>query len=163
MVNVWIGIDPGLTGGIAVLGDLGLFFVKPMPTVKVSSKGFVKNALNATEAARILRPFAGPDTVALVERVNAFPGQGVASMFSLGWSYGGILAVLATLGIPTLVVEAKDWKAHFKLTKDKELARALAVRLFPTVSLPNKGDHGQAEALLIALFGRHQSTIKGPE
>lgn len=163
MICRWIGIDPGLTGGIAVVHRELPALVRPMPTVKVSSKGFVKNALNATEAARILRPFADSGTVALVERVNAFPGQGVASMFSLGWSFGGILAVLATLGIPTLLVEAKDWKAHFKLTKDKELARSLAVRLFPSVLLPNKGDHGQAEALLIALYGRHQSTIKGPE
>jgi len=162
--TVYIGIDPGLTGGIALLPGsdtrLGAWSY-PMPVHQVSPKGYVKNAVNGAALTVLLRNHLSgmglqPVTaLAFVERVSAFPGQGVASMFSLGWSLGAVLGVLNGLGVPTVMVEPKNWKAHFKLTKEKEQARLLAARLFPDLTLTRKADHGRAEALLIGLYGRH--------
>ncbi len=42
---------------------------------------------------------------------------------------------------------------HYKLGKDKELAIALAIQLFPKAPLSRKKDHNRAEALLIANYG----------
>ena len=91
---------------------------------------------------------------AYLEKVNAFPGQGVASMFSLGMSYWGMAGVVAALGWPLTLVEPEAWKRYFKLGKDKEEARALAQRLYPEVDLHRKKDHNKAEALLIARYGQ---------
>ena len=100
-----------------------------------------------------------PD-VAIVERVNAFSGQGVSSVWKFGQAYGSVLACLACAGIPVHLVTPTVWKKHYNLPgKDKEKARALAIRLFPTVEgLSRKKDHNRAESLLLARY--HLETAK---
>lgn len=151
-----IGIDPGLSGAIAVLPPdagqaIGVF---DMPTVAYSKTGFVKNVMDVNALASLLRPFRTADVAVFMERVNAFPGQGVGSMFSLGMSFWGAAGVVAGLGMALHLVPPQQWKAHFKLNKDKDLARGLAARLYPGVDLTRKKDHGRAEALLIARYGK---------
>lgn len=157
---IYIGIDPGLSGAIAFLRE-GEASVFDMPTVQIGKTGFVKNAVDVHALARLLRE-QGADLApnsfrVYMERVNAFPGQGVASMFSLGMSYWGAAGVIAGLGLSLKLVEAKDWKGHYRLSKDKELARGLAARLYPAVDLSKKQYHGRAEALLIARYGRDKA------
>lgn len=158
---ITLGIDPGLTGAIAVIGDGDHALVYPMPVVQVGKTGFVKNAVDIHALARLLAPYRERsrvmDVTVVIERVNAFPGQGVSSMFSLGMSYWGAAGVVAGLGLPLHVIESKAWKRFFHIDgpKDgqKELARGLASRLFPGVDLSKKKDHGKADALLIARYG----------
>lgn len=154
---VTIGIDPGLSGAVAFLPHTEGFlpWVEDMPVIGHSKTGFVKRAVDVLALARMLEVFgiAGQGRVFL-ERVNAFPGQGVGSMFSLGMSFWGVAGVVAALGMELHLVEPKDWKGHFRLSKDKELARALASRYYPSVDLGRKKDHGKAEALLIARYGK---------
>ena len=154
-----IGIDPGLSGAVAVIDENGVRRADEMPTVQTGKTGFVKRAVDLHGLASILRPYANQPLIqqsvkVFLERVNAFPGQGTSSMFSLGMSYWGAAGVVAGLGLPLHLVEAKDWKRHFRLNADKELARGLAARMFPSVDLSRKKDHGRAEALLIAAYGR---------
>lgn len=155
---VTIGIDPGLSGAVAFLphdATLAQPWVEEMPVTGHSKSGFVKRAVDVVALARMLEPFGiQGNATAYLERVNAFPGQGVGSMFSLGMSFWGVAGVVAACGIPLHLVEAKDWKGHFRLNKDKEMARALASRYYPTVDLTRKKDHGRAEALLIARYGK---------
>jgi crossover junction endodeoxyribonuclease RuvC len=47
-------------------------------------------------------------------------------------------------------VAPAQWKKHFKLTSDKEMSRALAVRMFPNAPLNLKKYSDRAEALLMA-------------
>ena len=146
-----IGIDPGLQGAIAVLGDnLGLFAVYDMPVMALS-KG--KNQVNAAGLATILREVLVP-TVAYLEQVSAMPGQGVSGMFSFGTSYGIVQGVLAALRIPMVLVRPQAWKARAGLTgKDKDLARTLAIRLYPSAELSLKKHIGRADSILIARYG----------
>ena len=152
---VVIGIDPGLSGAIAFLPDEWVPWVEDMPVTGHSKSGFVKRAVDVVALAKMLEPFgiAGQSRVFL-ERVNAFPGQGVGSMFSLGMSFWGVAGVIAALGMPLELIESKDWKAHYRLNKDKEMSRALASRYYPMIDLTRKKDHGRAEALLIARYGK---------
>lgn len=154
---VTIGVDPGLSGAIAFLphdATLALPWAEDMPTMGHSKTGFVKRAVDCRAVALMLEQYAMMGTARVfMERVNAFPGQGVGSMFSLGMSFWGVFGVVAALGLEIHLVEPKDWKAHFRLTKDKELARALASRYYPGVNLTAKKHHGRAEALLIARYG----------
>ena len=160
MRSLVVGIDPGLSGAIAFLPSDRSSLVLDMPAMEYSKKGFVKRAVDLELVARCLRAQDGlpdldrPVIRAYLEKVNAFPGQGVASMFSLGMSYWGMAGVVAALGWPLTLVEPEAWKRHFKLGKDKEEARALAQRLYPEVDLHRKKDHNKAEALLIARYGQ---------
>lgn len=144
-----IGVDPGLTGGIAFLYPAPA--TEPMPVRLHSPTGCVRNAVDLPRLAGILR-----DTLPqhmFLERVASMGGQGVASMFSLGMSFWGVAGVAAGLGIPVTLVAPQVWKAYFKLGRDKNESLALARKLYPDVDLKRKKDNGVAEALLIARYG----------
>jgi crossover junction endodeoxyribonuclease RuvC len=147
-----IGIDPGLSGAIAVLGDnQSLFAVYDMPVMALS-KG--KSQVNAAALAVILREVLVP-TVAYLEAVSAMPGQGVSGMFSFGTSYGIVQGVLAALRIPVVLVRPQTWKARAGLKgSEKDMARTLAIRLYPDAELSLKKHIGRADAILIARFGQ---------
>lgn len=154
-----IGIDPGLSGAVAFLPATGQVRVIDMPIAAYSKKGYVKNALDVNGLASHLKPYRDAALIdsavtVFMERVNAFPGQGASSMFSLGMSFWGVAGVVAALGLPLVLVESQEWKKHFRLTKDKDLSRGLASRWYPGVDLSRKKDHGRAEALLIARYGK---------
>lgn len=151
---IYIGVDPGLTGGVAmIVPEMGVNVID-MPTVEYSKAGAVKRAVDCNGLAKWLGPRIGGIAITLfIERVNAMPGQGVSSMFSLGMSFWGVVGVAAGLGIPVELVEPRAWKRYFGLGPDKDQARGLASRLYPSVDLSKKKDHGRAEALLIARYG----------
>ncbi len=148
-----IGIDPGVTGAVAVVSPTGeLIAVVDIPVMaKGKGKSKVKNQVNAAELAEIVRR-VGP-TAAFVERVSSMPGQGVASMFSMGDTFGCIRGVLAAIGVPVHIVTPQKWKKHYSLGADKEIARAKAIELYPQAPLSRKRDQNRAEALLIARYG----------
>ena len=91
----------------------------------------------------------------VIEKQSARPGQGVSSTYKIGYGYGVLIGVLAALKFPVVEVAPATWKRATGLTgKDKEASRALARSLWPDCELlSRKGDHGRAEALLIARYG----------
>lgn len=149
-----IGIDPGLTGAIAILDD-DAATVHDMPVYQYSQTGFVKRAVGLEVFTNILYPYSERigGTHVFLERVNAMPGQGVAGMFSLGMSYWGAKGVLHGLDMPVELIRPQDWKAHYGIGRDKDVARHLAHHYYPDVDLRLKKHHGRAEALLIARYG----------
>ncbi len=145
---IYIGIDPGLYGAVAWLTPKGPY-VEDIPVV-LKGGGFVKNEINAAGLIQMLR-FDG-EYAAMLERINAMPGQGVSSMFSMGDSFGVIRCALAAAKIPTEYITPQSWKKHFHISSDKEVSRALAIRLYPTIDLHLKDHADRAEALLIATY-----------
>lgn len=158
VLKAFIGIDPGLSGAVACL-DGDSYTVADIPTIAKGS-GVVKSEINAAGLYELLKRVAPGERVAALERVNAMPGQGVASVFSLGDSFGACRSVLACAGIATTYVTPVEWKRYYKLSSDKEEARALAVKLFPAAELHLKKHIDRAEALLIAnyLRSKHHAT-----
>jgi len=104
----------------------------------------VKRAFDAKSLAEQLRGFQG---IAFVERISAMPGQGTATMFSLGMTYWGIVSVLATLGVTVNLVAPQRWKSYFGLSSDKKDALGLARSRYPGVDLSLVKHHNRAEAL----------------
>jgi crossover junction endodeoxyribonuclease RuvC len=100
----------------------------------------------------LLRRHAPADAAVSVvlERVNAMPGQGVSSTFSLGDSFGCARSAVAACRFELAYIGPAQWKKHFNLQRDKELSRALAVRMFPDAELHLKKHADRAEALLMA-------------
>jgi hypothetical protein len=141
-----MGIDVGATSGAWALLDGSTALCGDLPV----ADGNVAPA-HLYLAIREMAP-----SLAIVEKVNAFPGQGVRSVWSFAQAYGSVLACLACAGVPVQLVSPVVWKKHYNLPgKDKEKARALAIRLFPTLDgLSRKKDHNRGEAVLLAEYGR---------
>lgn len=141
-----LGVDPGLTGAIALWDPRDdTLIIKDMPV----TAGVVSPTLLSWE----LRELA-PE-LAWVEEVHAMPKQGVSSTFKFGASYGAVLGVLAALEVPTLLVTPNKWKRLLGLSRDKGASRGRAAQLFPkhAGSFSRVRDDGRAEAVLVAYYG----------
>ena len=140
-----LGIYPGLSGAMALVGD-GHLAVEDMPFVG-SNKNRVVDMLRMAD---IIKHWS-PDH-AVIEKVHAMPGQGVSSTFRFGQTLGRTEAVIALAEIPLTYVQPTKWKKFFRLGRDKEDSRRLAIELYPHIAdrLHRKKDEGRAEALLIA-------------
>lgn len=157
-----IGIDPGISGAIAVLADGEAGVIIDMPVLKVGDNNEVdaRQVALFIRAARDMHPQA--TITAVIERVRAMPPKdgerkaGAQSSFNFGDHYGKAKAVLELLGIPYTRAEPASWKRQFGLTgKTKDASRVLAIQRFPDAAyqLTRKKDNGRADALLIALYG----------
>ena len=150
-----IGIDPGLSGAIAIISDDSLK-VFDMPTMTVDRNGKAKRQVSANELADLLSLYDGKDCHVYCERVSAMAGQGVTSVFSFGRSFGMIEGILATLKIPVTFVAPATWVKGVGRGPGKDASRARAMELFPMQQefFKRVKDDGRADAALIAHWGR---------
>ena len=150
-----IGIDPGLSGAVAIISDDSLK-VFDMPTMTVDRNGKAKRQVSANELAELLYTCSGKDCHVYVERVGAVSGQGVTSVFSFGRSFGMIEGILAALKMPVTFVAPATWTRAIGRSPGKDASRARAMELFPNHEYFFKRvkDDGRADAALIAHWGR---------
>lgn len=156
--RVVIGIDPGISGAIAIY-DGGHLSVHDMPVVSVVKNRSTRNRVEASLVANVLRKWSSvPNISAFIELVNAMPKQGVSSVFSFGRGAGILEGVLAGLEIPFTLVTPQRWQKHQGVAKGKDAARARAAALFPkdAALFNRKKDDGRADASLIARYGFQQ-------
>ena len=146
---IYIGIDPGKNGGIALI-EIVFGKVNTVRTA-VFSETLLINLLSELQDCEYCK--------CILEKVNAMPGQGVVSMFNFGQNFGFIQGVLKAYKIPFELVPPQKWKKEFSVTSDKNTSIEVCKRLFPNVNLKAtprcKKDHdGMAEALLMAEYAR---------
>lgn len=149
-MTIYCGIDPGKNGGIAVIQDQ-LIFTYATPTLKVKNK-------QQYDIDGMKQLLSDVDFIT-IEKQQAMPGQGVTSMFSIGYGYGLWLGLAKSLDVPILEVRPQQWKKKYSLDKDKNACILKAKMLYPEVNLKRsercKKDHdGIAEALLLADYGK---------
>lgn len=153
---IFIGIDPGVHGGIAVISD-DLVYVEPMPDTD-------------KELWQLISAYGVEDirdsVYVTIEKVQGYIGKDKGqsglgrSMFTFGYHYGiAIMAVVAS-GITEdhfQKILPKKWQNPFlegysKMTyrERKNRLREIAASLFPTI----KVTLATADALLIAEYGR---------
>lgn len=150
MTTLTVGIDPGMTGALAILNsDNQLIAIHDLP--------FIGKRLNAALLQTLLLEHNG-QRHAWVEESQSFPGQGVSSAFNYGTGYGTILGVLAATQIPYRTVRPAIWKKAMQLGRDKTDSRRRATELWPAHAdqFQRVKDDGRAEAALIALYGAAQ-------
>lgn len=152
MEKFYMGIDPGQSGGIAVISDDGIVHPHKMPVTE-------RDVADIIETWSRLSTQVNSDkwdgaSFALIEKVHSFPGQGVASTFKFGRNYGLLRGLLIAYKIPFDEVAPGTWqKALGCLTKgDKNITKTKAQQLFPDV----KVTHAIADALLIATYCRRK-------
>jgi len=144
-----IGMDPGITGAVAVLTDDGaLVECFDIPVFKVRGK----SQIDVHQLGSFIASHA-QGARAVVEDVHSMPKQGVSSTFTFGLSKGVLLGIVGALAMPFELVAPQTWKGHFRLTKDADHSRQLATRHWPASGLFSRvKDHNRAEAALIALY-----------
>lgn len=149
-----IGIDPGLSGAIALLDDGDGIDVFDMPVLELARSGKKRREIDPTRLDDLIRSLRG--NRAVLEQAGSRPGQGVASSFAFGKGYGLVLGILVAHGIPYTVVHPTVWKKALHVPAGKDAARARASQLFPGSAQrwTRAKDDGRAEAALIALWGR---------
>lgn len=151
-----IGIDPGFSGGIAVVNpafDLVDVFAMPTRKSKASTEIDAPALANLIDATRC--------RTAYIEFVVSRPRQ--AHQFTFGLNTGVIHGVIQTLGLTLHTVSAPRWKAGVGLgrsthdqttSQSKAKSRALAARIWPAYAdrFNRPSNDGLAEAALIALY-----------
>ena len=150
-----IGIDPGLSGAIAVLENNKVESIIDMPVMPEGKKN--KRQLNSAQLVKIIKRniLNSKEVVVVVEQVNAMPGQGVTSMFNFGQTFGAIKGIAAALEFPIFFVRPSKWKKHFELiNSSKDASRTKAIEMYPALSdqLSKKKDVNKSDAILIARF-----------
>jgi crossover junction endodeoxyribonuclease RuvC len=142
-----LGIDPGIRGGHAIVGDGNgggtLIDAVDIPTVGDGARDRV-SVLMVRDWITRHKP-----NLALIERAQAMPRRALE-------------AAVALCGIPLEITEPTSWKHFWKLPpKNKEFSRPRALELFPSAHalLARKKDHGRAEAALIGLDGLRASRV----
>ena len=150
-----IGIDPGLSGGIAILENKKVLNIFDMPVMSEGKKN--KRPLNSAQLVKLLKDniLKDEEVSVIVEQVNAMPGQGVTSMFNFGQTFGAIKGICAALGLPIFFVRPSKWKKYFELiNSSKDSSRTKAIEMYPALSndLAKKKDVNKSDAILIARF-----------
>ena len=150
-----LGIDPGLSGAIAVMEDNKVLNLFDIPVMSEGKKN--KRQLNSALLVSLLKEniVSHEEVAVVVEQVNAMPGQGVTSMFNFGQTFGAIKGVCAALDLPIFFVRPSKWKKHFELiNSSKDSSRTKAIEMYPKLSnqLTKKKDVNKSDAILIARY-----------
>jgi len=141
-VQAWVGVDPGSSGAIAVIDDD--LHVMGVLKLKGATDKEVLDWLNDPLIQRA-------NKFGMIEKVHSFPKQGVASTFSFGKSFGGLLMALAATNIPFEQAPPGVWMRSLGLLKaGKNGLKAKAAELFPNVRVTL----WNADALLLAYYAR---------
>lgn len=174
MEKVYIGIDPGTSGAIAILNEDGSVrdcFDMPLEMGKAKKSKATGKLLKAkpisparVDADALISKLSGLSGKCVIERVHSMPGDGKGGAFSFGESAGVVRGIAAAMGFEVELKVPTVWKKHFGLLKtDKYVSSMLAQELYPGVKImsgrigPKSGvegyNDGKADALLIARFG----------
>ena len=150
-----IGIDPGLSGAIAILENNKVLNIFDIPVMSEGKKN--KRQLNSALLVTLLKENINKEeeVAVVVEQVNAMPGQGVTSMFNFGQTFGALKGICAALELPIYFVRPSKWKKHFELiNSSKDASRTKAIEMYPKLSnqLSKKKDVNKSDAILIARF-----------
>ena len=144
MPSYVVGVDPGMSGAIAILDGDELVVIHDMP---VAGNDVSAQMLVALESWA--EPIYG---TVVIEDVHAMPRQGVSSSFKFGGAKRVVEGVFAQALRPVVFVAPQKWKRDLRLTKNKGACRQRASELWPSYAsqFVRAKDDGRAEAALIA-------------
>lgn len=171
---IYLGIDPGLLGAIAILGPDGAQTVHKMPTLKAGAK-VGRLSYDERMIGELLSLDQDDGGFVVIEQPALSPVKGKGGVFRpmlAGAAYSlGLCTGLCLSALPPAfrweLVRANAWKkAMMGGLKGKDASIAVAKRLFPGVRLCatdrcTKPDHNMAEALLLAEYARRRGSAAG--
>jgi hypothetical protein len=175
--RIFVGIDPGLDGAVAILALHGEFLeVADTPVVEVSSMrtrhsktepGTVKHVKGTRREFEEASMRIGLEQVRhagllAIEQVGPMPKEGAIASFNFGFGVGLWMGLLSGLMISRVRVRPQVWKGYLTLPADKQAIRLAAIQRWPAAAnmLKLKKHHGRAEALWLAEYARQRSVIQ---
>lgn len=147
-----LGIDPGKSGGIAVVRIANNEIPKivkamKMPTLIVNTKKII-DIISLNNQLKDISI-----NIAVIEKAHAMPRQGVTSSFQFGRSYGAVESLCQMITSRIDYVSPSVWKKAMGLSSSKQASLDLAKLKFGDEKLWDiKSNDGIAEAALICLF-----------
>lgn len=148
-MSIYIGLDPGKKGAMAIMGYSNTtgerYMMKIIP-------------FDPQEYIKALKQYNG--ATVCIEQVHSISKQGIASSFTFGVMYGWLLGMLDTIGVSYQAVSPQKWKKDFGLLRsDKLKSVEVCQHLLPNANLYRtdrckKPDDGMAEAALLAIYAR---------
>ena len=161
-----IGIDQGLTGGIAYLerepgGRVHRLAHAEFSTVKHCGRNEIDARSLGNSVAAMVTLFGKPDLV-VAEKIQFRPGQGHATV--IGCNFGIVRAVLQRVDAPMIEVEARRWQADIlpgtRQGQTKAAAAKYAGKLMDLdLITPKRGKlphSGICDAVCLAAWGLRQ-------
>lgn len=140
--QIYVGIDPGKSGGITALdGSGGVVCVDKMPPDPMGVSDLLEYIKRCGDSVKVM-----------VERVHSSPQMGVKSAFTFGEGYGILHGCLCALKIPHDIVRPQVWQKELGCMSkgDKNVTKARAAALFPAFTVT----HAVADSMLIAEYCR---------
>jgi len=157
----YVGIDPGLNGGIAVLECERVLTLHIMPTRQSGSGG--RRVVDQVALDSMLMDLP-PDTFCVVEAQTAMHGNGVTSAFSLGMTYGAITQALVSRAVRHQRVKPQIWQRAYGISggyqkRTKAQALTVAQGLWPmqdwrATDRSRVAHDGLVDAALLAEYAR---------
>jgi hypothetical protein len=167
-----IGIDPGLSGALAVLDGICVTATRlPTYTITVNGKSRTKIDTKALRAnIRDLADFGV--SLCVIEEVGGIARQSTSAAFNFGYTCGQIREICEAASLRVEMVHPITWRGklgvygHSRRTgADKKAAsREVATRLWPDSAHQwrKKTWDGPAEAALIGEYGRRYLLTSSP-
>jgi crossover junction endodeoxyribonuclease RuvC len=158
---LYLGIDPGLSGGYALMDSLGqVLDASPFPLKKTGGKSIL-DAQSLYWALQVFLEGYKTKILCSLELVHAMPRQGVVSMFTFGKNYGMLLGILSCLNIEHVEVSPQRWKKLLfggtTPDKSKSIQHAKLLCLsqdFIHIRRGGKPHDGVADAICLADYAR---------
>lgn len=158
--------DPGVKGALVLLTDKGKIyqiFETPFYREKKTTGKFATH-VDGVAITKLLKPYKDRIRYAILEKVNAMKGQGVASMFTFGGNFRVVEGILNAWEIPVHFVRPKEWQKlvgydKFKREKNTKVkSKVFAERWFGKdqyfIDNPDLLDKdGISDSVLIGLYG----------
>jgi crossover junction endodeoxyribonuclease RuvC len=170
--TVYAGIDPGLTGAVAVRRrdisrkNKGVWWVfHDAPVYQDGKRARIDPGASADLLRGLQKEY--PGLFVTIEKLQPMPKgkSGSIANFSQGYCYAGWVFLCAALKVPYQIVTPVAWKKNMMPgeAKEKDASRIVALRFWPDAAedLKRKKDHGRADAMLIAEYGRRLLVAKG--
>ena len=130
-----IGIDPGLTGAIAIVSDKEILLYD-MPVMRCPWKKPTKTKsglsyqmmVDGYAFMEILKPYV-QNIVHCdmnIEIVHSMSKQGVKSSFTFGQNFGAVLHISQAMGFFPTMIRPQAWKGkHNLLCQDKDASKSI--------------------------------------
>jgi len=146
---VIIGVDPGVTGAIALLHDRG---------------AYVHDFSDYEKSSEVVRGWIEKDRWTVkkftIENFGSRPGKGHFGSFKLAKNLGFWIGFAVGMGMNVDLVRPQDWQRRVigpiqgKDTKERSLKCARELMPYMHEFLKRKKDHNRADALNIAYYGK---------
>lgn len=166
MISDFLGIDPGLNGGLTLISGDKIRYKMAMPTLNFTSKeGKTKTEIDRQGVLSFLATLPTHTNVA-IEKQEAFRGQDITASCTICKNYGILLMALTATHMFITEVPPDDWHAYFDIVSvkkgegtTKEQAFHIAHRLYPDADFRKSersrtAHDGMVDATLIAKYGQ---------